>query len=222
MKLAGKVVIVTGAASGIGEATAMLFADEGASVVVADHDEVRGEQVAGAIRSRGAQALFVRADVSKPDDVQAMVRVAIETYGQLDVIFNNAGIEGEMNTPTADCTLDNWHRVIEVNLTGVFLGMKYAIPEMLKNGGGSIINNASVAGLVGRVNAICPGVIWTPMVQRATGGSAETEEAFKALEPVGRFGTPEEIARMALFLACDDSAFCTGAPFIVDGGFVAG
>jgi NAD(P)-dependent dehydrogenase (short-subunit alcohol dehydrogenase family) len=252
MKLAGKVVIVTGAASGIGEATAMLFADEGASVIVADVDELRGQQVAGAIRRRGARALFARADVSNPDDVQAMVRVAIETYGRLDVIFNNAGIEGEMNKPTADCSLDNWHRVIEVNLTGVFLGMKYAIPEMLKNGGGSIINNASVAGLVGfagspaycaskggvvqltkcaaleyakqgiRVNAICPGVIWTPMVQRATGGSAETEEAFKALEPVGRFGTAEEIARMALFLACDDSAFCTGAPFIVDGGFVAG
>jgi NAD(P)-dependent dehydrogenase (short-subunit alcohol dehydrogenase family) len=252
MKLEGKVVIVTGAASGIGEATAVLFADEGASVVVADDDEVRGEQVAGEIRSGGARALFARTDVSNPDDVQAMVRVAIETYGRLDVIFNNAGIEGEMNKPTADCTLDNWHRVIEINLTGVFLGMKYAIPEMLKNGGGSIINNASVAGLVGfagspaycaskggvvqltkcaaleyakqgiRVNAICPGVIWTPMVQRATGGSAETEEAFKALEPVGRFGTAEEIARMALFLACDDSAFCTGAPFIVDGGFVAG
>jgi NAD(P)-dependent dehydrogenase (short-subunit alcohol dehydrogenase family) len=252
MKLSGRVAIVTGAASGIGEATATLFADEGASVVVADLDEVRGEQVAGAIRSRGAPALFARTDVSNPDEVQATVRLAIEKYGQLDVIFNNAGIEGAMNQPTADCTLDNWHRVIEVNLTGVFLGMKYAIPEMLKNGGGSIINNASVAGLVGfagspaycaskggvvqltkcaameyatqgiRINAICPGVIWTPMVQRATGGSAETEEALKALEPVGRFGTAEEIARMALFLACDDSAFCTGAPFIVDGGFVAG
>jgi NAD(P)-dependent dehydrogenase (short-subunit alcohol dehydrogenase family) len=251
-KLTGRVAIVTGAASGIGEAAAVLFADEGASVVVADHDEVRGEQVAGSIRGRGAQALFARTDVSKPDEVEAMVRVATETYGRLDVIFNNAGVEGEMNKPTADCTLENWHRVLEINLTGVFLGMKYAIPEMLKSGGGSIINNASVAGLVGfagspaycaskggivqltkcaaleyaaqgiRANVICPGVIWTPMVARATGGSTETEDAFKALEPVGRFGTPEEVARMALFLACDDSAFCTGAPFIVDGGFVAG
>ena len=251
-KLAGKVAIVTGAASGIGEATALLFADEGASVVVADRDEARGEQVVEAIRGRGAQALFAKTDVSKPEDVQAMIRAAVETYGRLDVIFNNAGIEGEMNKPTADCTLENWHRVIEINLTGVFLGMKYAIPEMLKTGGGSIINNASVAGLVGfagipaycaakggviqltkcaameyakqgiRVNVICPGVIWTPMVERATGGHApKAEAAFKAMEPVGRFGTAEEIARMALFLASDDSSFCTGAPFIVDGGFVA-
>lgn len=250
-KLAGKAAIVTGAASGIGEATALLFAGEGASVVVADRDEARGEHVVEAIRDHGAQALFAKTDVSKPDDVQAMIRAAVETYGRLDVIFNNAGIEGEMNKPTADCTLENWHRVIDINLTGVFLGMKYAIPEMLKNGGGSIINNASVAGLVGfagipaycaskggviqltrcaameyatqgiRVNVICPGVIWTPMVERATGGTAETEAAFKAMEPVGRFGTAEEIAKMALFLACDDASFCTGAPFIVDGGFVA-
>jgi NAD(P)-dependent dehydrogenase (short-subunit alcohol dehydrogenase family) len=250
-KLAGKVAVITGAASGIGEATALLFGDEGASVVVADRDEFRGEQVAETIRGRGAQVLFAKTDVSKPEDVQAMIRAAVEAYGRLDVIFNNAGIEGEMNKPTADCTLENWQRVIEINLTGVFLGMKFAIPEMLKNGGGSIINNASVAGLVGfagipaycaskggviqltkcaameyakqgiRVNVICPGVIWTPMVERATGGTAEAEAAFKAMEPVGRFGTAEEVAMMALFLACDDSSFCTGAPFIVDGGFVA-
>jgi NAD(P)-dependent dehydrogenase (short-subunit alcohol dehydrogenase family) len=250
-KLAGKVAVITGASSGIGKATALLFGDEGASVVVADRDELRGEQVAQTIRGRGAQALFAKTDVSKPEDVQAMIRAAVVAYGRLDVIFNNAGIEGEMNKPTADCTLENWHRVIDINLTGVFLGMKYAIPEMLKNGGGSIINNASVAGLVGfagipaycaskggviqltrcaameyatqgiRVNVICPGVIWTPMVERATGGTAEAEAAFKAMEPVGRFGTAEEIAKMALFLACDDASFCTGAPFIVDGGFVA-
>jgi len=250
-KLTGKVAVVTGAASGIGEATALLFADEGASIVVADRDEDRGDHVVQEIRGRGAQAVFAKTDVSKPEDVKAMVRAAIETYGRLDVVFNNAGIEGEMNTPTVDCTLDNWHRVIEINLTGVFLGMKYAIPEMLKNGGGSIINTASVAGLVGfagipaycaskggviqltkcaameyakqgiRVNVICPGVISTPMVERATGGTAEAEAAFEALEPVGRMGTAEEVARMALFLACNDSSFCTGAPFIVDGGFVA-
>jgi NAD(P)-dependent dehydrogenase (short-subunit alcohol dehydrogenase family) len=250
-RLKGKVAIVTGAASGIGEATAVLFAEEGASVVAADRDESKGEQIVQRIRDSGGQAMFVPTDVSSPEQVQAMIAAAVDSYGGLDVIFNNAGIEGEMNKPTAECTLDNWHRVIEINLTGVFLGMKYAIPEMLKTGGGSIINNASVAGLVGfagipaycaskggvvqltkcaameyateniRVNAICPGVIWTPMVERATGGTAEGEAAFKALEPVGRFGTAEEIARMALFLACDESTFCTGAPFIVDGGFVA-
>jgi len=250
-RLEGKVAIVTGAASGIGEATAVLFAQEGASVVAADRDESKGEQIVQRIRDSGGEAMFVPTDVSKPEQVQAMIGAAVDSYGRLDVIFNNAGIEGEMNEPTAECTLDNWHRVIEINLTGVFLGMKYAIPEMLKTGGGSIINTASVAGLVGfagipaycaskggviqltkcaameyateniRVNVICPGVIWTPMVERATGGTAEGEAAFKALEPVGRFGTAEEIAKMALFLACDDSTFCTGAPFIVDGGFVA-
>lgn len=250
-RLTGKVAIVTGAASGIGEATARLFAQEGASLVLADWQDARGEQVADAARTTGAEAVFVKTDISKPDDVQAMINTAVQTYGRLDVIFNNAGIEGEMNKPTADCTLDNWNRVIAINLTGVFLGMKYAIPEMLKGGGGSIINTASVAGLVGfagipaycaakggvvqlsrcaaieyakqnvRVNVICPGVIATPMVDRAIGGSEEARKAFTAIEPVGRFGTAEEVANVALFLASDESSFCTGAPFIVDGGFVA-
>jgi len=250
-RLAGKVAIVTGAASGIGEATATLFAREGASVLLADWQDARGEQVAEAVRWSGGKAHFVKTDVSKPEDVQEMIRAAVQTYGRLHVIFNNAGIEGEMNKPTADCTLENWHRVIGINLNGVFLGMKYAIPEMLKNGGGSIINTASVAGLVGfagipaycaakggvvqlskcaaieyakeniRVNVICPGVIATPMVDRAIGGSEEARKAFTATEPVGRFGTAEEVANVALFLASDESSFCTGAPFIVDGGFVA-
>jgi NAD(P)-dependent dehydrogenase (short-subunit alcohol dehydrogenase family) len=250
-RLAGKVAIITGAASGIGEATAKLCADEGANLLLADWQEQSGEEVAKAAREKGAKVTFVKTDVSKPEDVQAMVRAAVGTYGRLDVIFNNAGIEGEMNKPTADCTLENWHRVIEINLTGVFLGMKYAIPEMLNSGGGSILNTASVAGLVGfagipaycaakggvvqlskcaaieyakqniRVNVICPGVIWTPMVERATGGTKEGREAFTAFEPVGRMGTAEEVANVALFLASDESSFCTGAPFIVDGGFVA-
>lgn len=250
-RLDGKVAIITGAASGIGKATALLFAEEGAKVIVVDWDAEKGQAVADEIVGRGREAAFVRVDVSRPEDVQAMVRTAVERFGRLDVVFNNAGVEGEMNKPTAECTIENWHRVIEINLTGVFLGMKYAIPEMLETGGGSIINNASVAGIVGfpgipaycaskggiiqltktaaleyakqniRVNVVCPGVIWTPMVERATGGTEEGRRQFEALEPVGRFGQPEDIARMVLFLASDESAFCTGAPFIVDGGFVA-
>jgi NAD(P)-dependent dehydrogenase (short-subunit alcohol dehydrogenase family) len=250
-KLTGKVAIVTGAASGIGEATALLFGREGARQILADWDDKRGEAVAQKVREAGGEAVFVKTDVSKAEDVKAMVRAAVDNFGRLDVIFNNAGIEGEMNKPTADCTLENWQRVLSINLNGVFFGMKFAITEMLKTGGGSIINTASVAGLVGfggipaycaskggvvqltktaaieyatqnvRVNVICPGVIATPMVERSIGNSEEARKAFEAVEPVRRFGTAEEVANVALFLASDDSSFCTGAPFIVDGGFVA-
>ena len=250
-KLEGKVAIVTGAASGIGRASALLFAEEGARVVVADWDAAKGEEVAREVKGKGGEAKFVKVDVSRAEDVQMMVNAAVGSYGRLDVLFNNAGVEGEQ-APTADCTLENFDRVIAINLRGVFLGMKYGIAAMLKTGGGSIINNASVAGLVGftgipaysaskggviqltktavleyakehvRVNAICPGVIWTPMVERFTSAGEEVRRALEAMEPVGRFGTAEEVARLALFLASEDSSFCTGAPFVVDGGFVAG
>ncbi|MEX1254076.1 MAG: glucose 1-dehydrogenase [Dehalococcoidia bacterium] len=249
-KLDGKVAIVTGAASGIGRAASLLFGAEGAKVVAADWSESQGKEVTEAIGKAGGEAVFVKTDVSSPDDVQRMIDTAVERFGGLDVIFNNAGVEGE-TAPTADCTLDNWERVININLKGVFLGMKYAIPVLLQRGGGSIINNASVAGLVGfqgipayaaskggvvqlsktaaleygqqgiRVNAICPGVILTPMVERFTGGSEERTAQMVGMEPIGRMGKPEEVAQLALFLASDDSSFCTGAPFIVDGGFVA-
>ena len=248
-KLDGKVAIVTGGASGIGRATALLFAQEGARVVAADWDETKRAGLVEEIRKQGGDCTFVKVDVASPNDVQGMVATAVETYGRLDVLFNNAGVEGEQ-APTADCTLENWDRVININLKGVFLGMKYAIPKMLESGG-VIVNNASIAGLVGfqgipaycaskggviqltktaaleyarqniRVNVICPGVIWTPMVERFVGGNAEMRTALEAMEPVGRFGTPEEVARLALFLAGEDSSFCTGAPFVVDGGFVA-
>ena len=249
-KLEGRAAIVTGAASGIGRVTAMLLAEEGAAVVVADRDEEHGQDTVREILRRGGTAFFMRTNVCKADDVGAMVRTAVDRYGRLDVLFNNAGINGEP-APTAECTLENWERVIGVNLKGVFLGMKYAIPEMLKNGRGSIINNASVMGMVGlanapayctskggviqltkamaleyaqqgiRVNAICPGLIWTEGMKRFVAPDEEIRERLQESEPVGRFGTPEEIARMVLFLASDDSSFCTGGTYLVDGGFVA-
>jgi len=249
-KLDGKTAIVTGAGSGIGRATALLFGREGANVVCADWHEAEAEAAAESIRKAGGQAVSIKTDVSKESDVQKMIAAATERFGRLDVIFNNAGIEGEQ-APTADCTTENFDRVISVNLRGVFLGTKYGIAAMLQTGGGSVINNASVAGLVGfanipaycaskggviqlsktaaleyakknvRVNAICPGVIDTAMVQRFVGDNPATKAAFEATEPVGRFGTADEVAALVLFLASDDSSFCTGAAYPVDGGFVA-
>ncbi len=249
-RLPGKTAIVTGGGSGIGRASALLFAREGASVVVSDWQEESGAAVAREIEADGGAATFIRADVSKEDDVRNLIAAAVDTYGRLDVLFNNAGIEGEMNEPTGEASLDTWNRVIAINLTGVFLGCRYAIPEMLRLGGGSIVNMASVAGLVGfagvpayaaskggvvqltrtaaleyatqgiRVNAVCPGIIDTPMVRRAAPDEASLA-AFAQLEPMGRLGLAEEVAALALFLASDEASFVTGAIIPVDGGYVA-
>jgi len=249
MRLKDKVATITGAGSGIGRATAILFAKEGAKVVVADYVAEGGEETVRMIKDVGGEASFTKTDVSKSEDVKTMLDFTVKIYGRLDVLFNNAGIEGEM-APTADCSEENFDRVIAVNLRGVFLGLKYGIPLMLQQGGGVIINTSSVAGLVGfanlpaynaskggviqltrtaaleyatqniRVNAICPGVIWTPMLERV----APTEEAqkqFAEIEPVKRMGKPEEIAAAALFLASDESSFVTGVAFPVDGGYIA-
>lgn len=250
-KLDGKAAIITGAASGIGRATAILFAKEGARLTLGDVDP-KGQSVADEIAKAGGAAIFVKTDVSNPEEVQALVRTSVDTYGRLDIMFNNAGIEGEQRF-TADCSVENWDRVLAVNLKGVFLGMKYAIPEMLKNGGGVIVNTASTAGLTGypslpaysaskggviqltktaaleyarkgiRVNCICPGGIFTPLVERFTAGlpQEQIQKMVEMAHPIGRFGTPEEVARLALYLASDDSSFCTGAPFIIDGGMTA-
>jgi len=218
--------------------------------VVADVMDKLGEETVKTIKESGGKAVFVHADVSKAEDVKNMVKKAVDTYGRLDIIFNNAGIEGA-TADTANYPENVFDKVIAINLKGVWLGIKYAVPELLKNGGGSIINTSSVAGLVGfaglsaynatkggiiqltktaaleyakqniRVNCIAPGVIETPMVERALKGQPEAKAAFIQIEPVGRFGKPEEIAKAALFLASDDSSFVTGTVLTVDGGLTA-
>lgn len=245
----GKVALVTGGASGIGKATALAFAREGARVVVADWMAEPGEATAAEIRASGGQATFVKVDVSRAADVEKMVKKAVEAYGRIDCAFNNAGVEGEMG-PLTETTEESWDRVININLKGVFLCMKYEIPVMLAHGGGAIVNTSSVAGLVGfqnllpyvaskhgvagatksaaleygklniRVNAVCPGVIRTPMIERVLTENPAMEETLAAGEPIGRLGMPEEIASSVLFLCSDAASFLTGQAIAVDGGWV--
>ena len=247
-RLKDKVAIITGGGSGIGRATCLLFAREGAKVVVADYIAEGGNETVRQISAADGQAVFVQADVSKSADVRNMIGAAVRNYGRVDILFNNAGIEGP-STKLANLKEEDWDRVIAIDLTSVYLGMKYVIPEMIKQGGGVILSTASVAGLVGfqgsgayaaakagvinltrlaaleyadkniRVNCICPGVIETPMVERVMGG--RPRERIVRSEPIGRLGRPEDIANAALFLASDESSFATGAPFIIDGGYVA-
>jgi len=245
----GKVAMVTGAGSGIGRSTAQAFARAGARVVVNDRDETGGPETVRLIEEAGGEAIFVRADVTEMDEVQAMLDTAMSTWGRLDIAFNNAGIEGERSA-THEETHDAWNRVIAVNLTGVWQCMKAEIPAMLASGGGSIVNCSSVAGLVGfagsasyvaskhgvngltksaaldyatqgiRVNAVCPGVIRTAMVDRVIEETPAMEAALSAMEPMGRLGAPEEIATAVLWLASDASSFVTGQAIAVDGGLV--
>ncbi len=247
-RLKNKVAIVTGGGSGIGRASCLLFAREGAKVVVADYVAEGGNETVRQTKAAGGEAVFVQTDVSKSAEVQNMIGATIRNYGRVDILFNNAGIEGP-STKLANLKEEDWDRVIAIDLTSVYLGMKYVIPEMVKQGGGVILSTASVAGMVGfqgsgayaaakagvinltrlaaleyadkniRVNCICPGVIETPMVDRVVGG--RPRERIVRTEPMGRLGRPEEIANAALFLASDESSFATGAPFIIDGGYVA-
>ncbi len=246
----GKVVLVTGAGSGIGRATALVFAREGARVVVSDIVVEGGQETVQQIEAAGGEAIFVKADVSKAADVEALITQTVETYGRLDCAFNNAGIEGGVK-PTIDCTEEEFDRTIAVNLTGVWLCMKYEIQQMLSQGGGAIVNTASAAGLVGfpglpdyvaskhgvvgltktaaleyaksgiRVNAVCPGVIQTPMVERGAQLSPGFDELAVSMEPVGRFGQPAEVGEAVVWLCSDAASFVTGIPMQVDGGLVA-
>lgn len=246
----GKVALVTGASSGIGRATALAFAQEGASIVLADSQSDGSSEIARLIEAKGGKVIFVKCDVSNETDIKNLLQQTINTFGRLDCAFNNAGIEGEQAF-TADCTNENWEHVINVNLKGVWLCMKYEIPIMLNQDSGSIVNCSSIAGLIGfpgvpayvaskhgvigltktaaleyaksniRINAVCPGMIQTPMIDRFAHGEAQIQKQLIEGEPIGRIGRPEEIAEAALWLSSSKSSFVTGHSLTVDGGWVA-
>jgi NAD(P)-dependent dehydrogenase (short-subunit alcohol dehydrogenase family) len=252
VRLANKVALITGGTSGIGEATALLFAREGAEVTITGRSEQRGQAVVRRIREAGDAAMFIRTDVRLADDCRRAVDETIRTFGRLDILFNNAGVYYAHTA--VECTEEEWDLQIDVNLKGTFLMSKYALPGMIAQGSGNIINNSSGWGLVGgdkavaycaskggvvnltkamaidhgrqgiRVNCICPGDVETPMLPedaRFRGMKWEDYLAGCASRPMGRIGTADEIARVALFLASDDSSFMTGAVIAVDGGGVA-
>lgn len=247
--LEGKVALITGGSSGIGRATAVTFARNGAKVVVASRRAQEGEETAQLIRAARGEAIFAKADVSRPAEVEALVQKAVVTYGRLDCAFNNAGTEGTAAS-LADQTEENWDMVMSSNLKGVWLSMKYQIRQMLKQGSGAIVNNASIAGLVGfpglsiysaskhgvlgltktaaleyarsaiRINAVCPAAIETGMLDRVA-GSKEVKAQFAAMHPVGRVGRPEEVAETVVWLCSDAASFVTGHSLTVDGGYTA-
>lgn len=244
----GKVALVTGSAAGIGRATVLAFAREGAKVVVSDIDVEAAEETVRMVEALGAEAAFVEADVGKESDIKALVEATVEAYGSLDCAVNNAGMEGDV-APIAENPLENWERVIRINLTGVWLSMKYEIQQMLKQGGGAIVNIASIEGMIAipggspyvaskhgvngitktaaleymqaniRVNSVCPGFIDTKMLERVEIPIPELP-SIVAMSPAGRKGRPDEVAEAVIWLCSDAASFVTGHTMTVDGGYV--
>lgn len=247
MELEGKVALITGAGSGIGESTALLFAKEGAKVVLTDINEEEGNRVLEEIKKNNGKGVFIKADTSKPVDSQKSVEMAVGKFGRLDIAVNNAGIGGAM-APVGEYEIEEWNKVIAINLSGVFYGMRYQIPAMLKNVSGSIINVASILGSAGfakssayvaakhgvvgltksaaleyssqgiRVNSVGPGFIRTPLIEDL---EKEQLDQIVAMHPIGRLGEAEEVAQLFLWLASERSSFATGAYYPVDGGYLA-
>jgi NAD(P)-dependent dehydrogenase (short-subunit alcohol dehydrogenase family) len=246
----GKVALVTGGGSGIGRATSIIFAREGAKVAVADVNLDGGEETAAMIRQRGGEACVIGCDVARSAQVQSMVEQVVRTYGRLDFGFNNAGVS-PAGGRIGEIPEDDWDRVIAINLTGVWLCMKYELAQMVAQGGGVIINTASIMGLVGerrtgaycaakhgvvgltktaaleyankniRVNAVCPGSTMTPMMRRGLDRDPRLEEAYKKSHPLGRLGTPEDIGEAVMWMCSDEASFVTGVALPVDGGYIA-
>jgi NAD(P)-dependent dehydrogenase (short-subunit alcohol dehydrogenase family) len=247
-----KVVLITGAGSGIGRESSLIFAGEGAKVVVSDINSDAGNETVDLIKEAGGEATFIHCDVSKGPQVEALVQGAVDTYGQLDAAFNNAGVEGDTQATTITCTEENFDLNIAVNLKGVWWCMKYEIEQFLRQESpGAIVNTSSLAGLKGvprgnayvaakhgvigmtksaalefarkdvRVNAVCPGAIETPMLNRIVRGSEKGYETMRKMEPVGRLGKPSEIAEAVVWLCSDKASFVTGLAMSVDGGSYA-